>query len=101
MCCTGLKLNQNWNFMCSECHSTGVKKNYDAANDSFATSFAEISVGLRSLPWSGLPPCRMGARQSATGGHSEKSTTRTMGLAERFSERRDAIVEYQMPQPAM
>src|SRR5262249_29813662 len=27
------KLNQNWNFMCAECHSTGVRKNYDAAND--------------------------------------------------------------------
>ena len=23
------KLNQNWNFMCAECHSTGVRKNYD------------------------------------------------------------------------
>jgi Cytochrome c554 and c-prime len=27
------KLNQNWNFMCAECHSTDVHKNYDAAND--------------------------------------------------------------------
>jgi hypothetical protein len=34
------KLNQNWNFMCAECHSTGVRKNYDAANDRFATRFA-------------------------------------------------------------
>src|SRR5262245_6923451 len=24
------RLNQNWNFMCAECHSTGVRKNYDA-----------------------------------------------------------------------
>ena len=24
------KLNQNWNFMCAECHSTGVRENYDA-----------------------------------------------------------------------
>jgi hypothetical protein len=39
------KLNQNWNFMCSECHSTGVRKNYDAANDRFNTTWAEISVG--------------------------------------------------------
>src|SRR6185312_689577 len=23
------KLNQNWNFMCAGCHSTGVRKNYD------------------------------------------------------------------------
>src|SRR5262249_12643187 len=42
------RLNQNWNFMCAECHSTGVRKNYDAAADRFATSFAEISVGCEA-----------------------------------------------------
>ncbi len=42
------KLNQNWNFMCSECHSTGVRKNYDAANDRFNTTWAEISVGCET-----------------------------------------------------
>ena len=42
------KLNQNWNFMCAECHSTGVRKNYDAKADRFATSWAEISVGCEA-----------------------------------------------------
>ena len=42
------KLNQNWNFMCSECHSTGVRKNYDAASDRFATKWAEINVGCEA-----------------------------------------------------
>jgi predicted CXXCH cytochrome family protein len=42
------KLNQNWNFMCAECHSTGVKKNYDAAGDRFATTWAELSVGCEA-----------------------------------------------------
>ena len=42
------KLNQNWNFMCAECHSTGVQKNYDAANDRFHTTWAEISVGCEA-----------------------------------------------------
>jgi predicted CXXCH cytochrome family protein len=41
-------LNQNWNFMCAECHSTGVQKNYDAAGDSFHTTWAEISVGCEA-----------------------------------------------------
>ena len=35
----------NWNFMCADCHSTGVRKGYDAASDSFHTTRAEISVG--------------------------------------------------------
>jgi predicted CXXCH cytochrome family protein len=42
------KLNQNWNFMCAECHSTGVHKNYDAAKDNFHTTWAEISVGCEA-----------------------------------------------------
>src|SRR5215470_9431032 len=42
------KLNQNWNFMCAECHSTGVRKNYDAADDRFHTTWTEISVGCEA-----------------------------------------------------
>jgi predicted CXXCH cytochrome family protein len=42
------RLNQNWNFMCAECHSTGVRKNYDAASDHFATTMAELSVGCEA-----------------------------------------------------
>jgi len=42
------KLNQNWNFMCAECHSTGVAKNYDPATDSFATTWKEISIGCEA-----------------------------------------------------
>ena len=42
------KLNQNWNFMCAECHSTGLRKNYDAKADRFATTWAEISVGCET-----------------------------------------------------
>ena len=42
------RLNQNWNFMCAECHSTGVRKNYDAATGRFATTWSEISVGCEA-----------------------------------------------------
>ncbi len=39
---------QNWNYMCSECHSTGVRKNYDLASDTYRTTFTEISVGCEA-----------------------------------------------------
>lgn len=39
---------QNWNFMCADCHSTNVRKNYDAATDAYATSWSEISVGCEA-----------------------------------------------------
>jgi predicted CXXCH cytochrome family protein len=38
------KPSETWNFMCAECHSTGLRKNYDLAQDSYATSWFEIDV---------------------------------------------------------
>jgi Flp pilus assembly protein TadD len=83
------KLNQNWNFMCSECHSTGVRKNYDAAHDRFATSFAEISVGCEACHGQGSNHVSW-ARNRGGWSLFGKIDDPTMGLVERFSERRDA-----------
>ncbi len=44
---------QNWNYMCAECHSTGVRKNYDAAKDSFSTTFSEVSIGCEACHGAG------------------------------------------------
>lgn len=38
----------NWNTRCAECHSTDVKKNYDAATRSYATTYAQIDVGCEA-----------------------------------------------------
>ena len=40
--------SQNWNYMCADCHSTAVEKNYDAQAGAYATEFAEISVGCEA-----------------------------------------------------
>ena len=40
--------SQNWNFMCADCHSTDVRKNYDPATDKFQTHWAEINVGCEA-----------------------------------------------------
>lgn len=42
------RYSQNWNFMCADCHSTDVRKNYDAANNTFHTTYKEISVGCEA-----------------------------------------------------
>jgi tetratricopeptide (TPR) repeat protein len=39
---------QNWNVMCSECHSTGVRKRYDPEQDAYQTTWSEISVGCEA-----------------------------------------------------
>jgi predicted CXXCH cytochrome family protein len=83
------RLNQNWNFMCSECHSTGVRKNYDAASDRFATTFAEISVGCEACHGRGSR--HVGWAESKAGWWPfGKVDDPTKGLVEHFSERRDA-----------
>ena len=61
---------QNWNFMCAECHSTGVEKNYDLASNRYATTWNEIDVGCEAchgpgslhVRWSesGADPTRRG-----------------------------------------
>jgi predicted CXXCH cytochrome family protein len=52
---------QNWNYMCADCHSTNVRKNYDATADRYATTWSEINVaceschgpGSRHVAWAG------------------------------------------------
>lgn len=38
----------NWNSMCAVCHNTRVRKNYDAATDSFDTAMVEHGVGCEA-----------------------------------------------------
>ncbi len=55
---------QNWNGMCAESHSTGLKKGYDYKADTYTTTWAEIDVsceachgpGSLHVQWAELPP---------------------------------------------
>jgi len=44
---------QNWNFMCAECHSTNLQKNYSLNEDRFATSWSEINVSCEACHGAG------------------------------------------------
>ena len=56
-------LNQNWNFMCADCHSTEFQKNYDLSSKTFASHWSEINVGCeachgpasRHVEWANKP----------------------------------------------
>ena len=39
---------QTWNMMCAECHSTNLRKGYDADTDSYQTSWSEINVSCQA-----------------------------------------------------
>ncbi len=74
--------DQNWNFMCADCHSTNLRKNYDFRTRTYATAYAEINVaceachgpGSRHVAW---------ARGSRRGGAGSK------GLMIALDERRN------------
>jgi predicted CXXCH cytochrome family protein len=59
---------QNWNLMCSECHSTNLARRYDAKTDSYDTQWAELSVGCQAchgpgsahVAWAGKPGAKEG-----------------------------------------
>ena len=63
--CTGPACSQNWNFLCAECHSTDLRKNYDATTGTFKTTWSEINVVLRGLPRPRLEPRRLGEASRA------------------------------------
>lgn len=39
---------QNWNYMCAECHSTDLQKNYRVADDTYHTTWSEIDVSCET-----------------------------------------------------
>ncbi|SIO39491.1 doubled CXXCH domain-containing protein [Bradyrhizobium erythrophlei] len=80
------RLNQNWNFMCAECHSTGLRKNYDAKTDRFATSWAEISVGCEACHGQGSGHASW-AREQQSWWPFGKREDSSKGLLVRFDER--------------
>ena len=51
--------DQTWNYMCADCHSTGLRKNYDLATNTYATTWTDVDVsceachgpGSRHVAW--------------------------------------------------
>ena len=54
-------IDQTWNYQCADCHSTDLRKNFDAASGSYRTTWSEMSVGCEAchgpasnhLAWAG------------------------------------------------
>lgn len=73
--------SQNWNYMCADCHSTAVRKNYAAATDQFNTVWSEISVGCEACHGPG-------SRHMAWAAAGAPRSDSTYGLTNRLDERR-------------
>ncbi len=42
------RVTQNWNYMCAECHSTNLHKNYSYKEKAYHTTFSEIDVSCEA-----------------------------------------------------
>ncbi len=51
-------LQQNWNYMCADCHSTNLARGYDSAADRFETTWSEIDVGCEACHGPAAPHLR-------------------------------------------
>jgi predicted CXXCH cytochrome family protein len=78
--------SQNWNFMCADCHSTGVQKNYDPVTDRFQTRWAELDVACEACHG---PASRHLAWAEAQQAGKPWQEDQSKGLTVRLDERRD------------
>ena len=76
--------DQNWNFMCAECHSTNVKKNYDPGQPRFTTSWTDISVNCEACHGAGSEHV---AWAEKAGKEGKAGKPGAMGLVVEFDER--------------
>ena len=79
-------MDQTWNYQCADCHSTDLKKGYDAERNVYDTRFAEINVaceachgpGSRHVDWA-----KAAAAAKAAGTAVPEPTNPALGSAGR------------------
>jgi tetratricopeptide (TPR) repeat protein len=87
---------QNWNFMCADCHSTNLRKNYDPTRRAYHTTWSEIDVSCEACHGPG-------SRHVTWAKHEEgwnKVDARSKGLVVALNEGKDGTWAYD-PQSGM
>ncbi len=60
-------LQQNWNYMCAECHSTNLQMGYDPSTQTFDTTWSEINVGCEGCHGPGAEHVQKAAAGGTSG----------------------------------
>ena len=68
----------NWNYMCAECHSTNLQKNYDFDTNTFNTTWTMINVGCQGCHGPGSNHVEWAREYDKTG--AQKAANGSMGL---------------------
>jgi hypothetical protein len=77
-------IDQTWNYQCADCHSTALRKSYDAQSRSYATAWSELSVGCEACHGPASNHLAWASKDAAARPAGD------MGLAVRFDERAGA-----------
>jgi predicted CXXCH cytochrome family protein len=76
-------VQQNWNYMCAECHSTHLRKNYDPQLKRFDTTWSEINVSCEACHGPGADHLAWARKEG-----DWQKLDRSKGLAIALDERR-------------
>ncbi len=73
--------DQTWNYQCADCHSTDLKKNYDLAANTYATSWSDLDVACEACHG---PGSRHVAWAEASASYSPGADASNKGLTNRL-----------------
>jgi len=75
---------QNWNYMCADCHSTKLVKGYNSATNTFKTTWSDINVACEACHGPGKQHLAWAAKDDKL-----KQEDTSMGLAYLLHDRKD------------
>ena len=78
------KASQNWNFMCAECHSTQLNKNYDAATNTYNSQWSDINVSCEACHGPGSAHINWASK-------AQQDPVAGFGLTHQFMERKGVL----------
>ncbi|MCF6312656.1 MAG: tetratricopeptide repeat protein [Verrucomicrobiales bacterium] len=92
----------NWNFMCADCHSTNLRKNFDVASDSYDTQWSEMNVSCEAchgpasehLKWAAHP-------QNSSGTASEDHNSLSDDAVKNYLKSKGLVVTLKEPEPGV
>jgi len=74
--------DQTWNYQCADCHSTDLKKNYDLAANTYATSWTDLDVGCEACHGPGSQHVAWAKSRAAEDAYPSGSDASRMGLTD-------------------
>ena len=90
----------NWNFMCADCHSTNLRKNFDVATDSYDTQWSEMNVSCEACHGPGSEHLKWAAHQEPAEGNSGASKPKSIDDSEikKYLKSKGLVVSLKEPQ---